>query len=82
MENKGGMKHRSTDPLIKRLRAARLIQDMSLKDAAKRIGCHPHSLGDWERGYNAPQYASLIAWATVLGFEFRETLTKKGDTQQ
>lgn len=59
----------STNPLIARLRAERLSQDLSMVILAKKIGVVYSYISDWERGRYAPTMPLLVAWVNALGLE-------------
>lgn len=46
-----------------RIRQARRDKGWSQSQLAQRIGAHPTSVSDWERGINAPSSRHLIAIA-------------------
>lgn len=61
-----------------RIRQARRAANLSQSQLAGKIGAHPTSVSDWERGRNAPSARHLLSIAQVTSTSV-EHFTKDGD---
>ena len=50
-----------------RIRQARRAVPLSQSELAERLGAHPTSVSDWERGVNRPRIETLAAIAEETG---------------
>jgi transcriptional regulator with XRE-family HTH domain len=63
---------RSQNHIIISLRLARLSQDLTQADLAKKLGRSRESLARWEAGLvNPPSLWMVEKWAKALGYEVR-----------
>jgi transcriptional regulator with XRE-family HTH domain len=69
------------DKLGARIRQARHAANLSQSQLAGKIGAHPTSVSDWERGRNAPSARHLLSIAQVTGTSV-EFFTKDGDSEE
>jgi transcriptional regulator with XRE-family HTH domain len=55
--------------LIRMLVERRAMMSIEQNDLAKKIGCHPVTLGNWELRKRSPQLNDFVAWANELGYD-------------
>lgn len=57
------------DPIVRELRAARRVRELSQTEMAKQLGLSAHTqFSLLERGHRQPHLDTLRAWAAVLGY--------------
>jgi DNA-binding XRE family transcriptional regulator len=60
---------RHVHPLIVQLHHARIAQNMTIKELARRAGHHPVETHEWEMGKKTPKLLTFIDCANALGFD-------------
>ena len=63
-----------------RIRQARRAAHLSQSQLADKIGAHPTSVSDWERGRNAPSARHLLSIAQATGTSI-EHFSSNGDEE-